>query len=80
VCLAIFLKLKWLILKNECVCEILFPLEKTAAVTATPLQEAFKDEAMGKTQVCVCVCVCGLIISKEVKCLLKTNHVVAALL
>ena len=32
-------------------CEILFPLGKTAAETATMLQEAFKDEAMGKTQV-----------------------------
>ena len=32
-------------------CEILFLLGKTAAETATMLQEAFKDEAMGKTQV-----------------------------
>ena len=34
-------------------CEILFPLGKTAANTATMLQEAFKDEAIGKTQVYV---------------------------
>jgi hypothetical protein len=33
--------------------ESLFPLRKTAAETATMLQEAFKDEAMGKTQVCM---------------------------
>jgi len=35
------------------VCKILFPLGKTAAETATMLQEAFKDKAMGKTQVYV---------------------------
>jgi hypothetical protein len=48
----IFLKLKWLILKNECVCvEFCLLLGKTAAETVTVLKEAIKDEAMGKTQV-----------------------------
>ena len=56
-------------------CEILFPLGKTAAKTATMLQEAFKDAAMGKTQVYM-----WFNHFKQVKFLLKTNHVVDALL
>jgi hypothetical protein len=57
------------------VLEILLPLGKTAAETATMLQEAFKDEAMGKTQVHM-----WFNCFKGVKCLLKTNHIVPVLL
>jgi hypothetical protein len=42
------------------VCEI---LEKTAVETVTMLKEAFKDETM------------GVIVSKEVKCLVKNADV-----
>jgi hypothetical protein len=49
-------------------------LGKTAAEIVTMLKEAFKDETMGKHKG-----MSGLIVSKEVKCLLKTNHVLAAL-
>ena len=35
------------------------------------LKEAVKDKSMSKHK-----CMSGVIISKEVKCLLKTNHVV----
>jgi len=44
---------------------------KTAAETVTMLKEAVKDKSMRKHK-----CISGLIISKEAKCLLKTNHVV----
>jgi len=46
-----------------------FLLGKTAVVTM--LKEAVKDKSMSKHK-----CMSGLIISKEVQCLLKTNHVV----
>jgi hypothetical protein len=52
VSVAIFLKLKWLVIKNnECVCGVLILLGKTAAENVTILKEAFKDEDMGKTSV-----------------------------
>ena len=45
---------------------------KTVAETVTMLKETCKDEDKVKTSMS------GLIISKEVKCLLKTSYVVAA--
>jgi len=47
---------------------------KTAAETVTMLKKAVKDKSMSKHK-----CMSGLIISKEVKFLLQTNYVVAAL-
>jgi hypothetical protein len=53
-----------------CVCvKFGFFLGKTAVETVTVLKEAVKDKSMSKHK-----CMSGLIISKEVKCLLKTNH------
>jgi hypothetical protein len=49
-----------------------FFLGKTAIETVTMLKEALKDKSVSKHK-----CIYGLIISKEVKCLLKTNNVVA---
>ena len=49
-------------------------MEKTAVTTVTMLKEAEKDKSISKQ-----TCTSGLIISKEVKFLLKTNHNVAAL-
>jgi hypothetical protein len=48
-----------------------FLLGKTAVETVTMLKEAVKDKSMSKHK-----CMSGLITLKEVKCLLKTNHVV----
>ena len=45
--------------------------EKTAAENITMLKEAVKDKSMSKHK-----CMSGLIISKEVQCLLKTNQIV----
>jgi len=47
-----------------------FLLGKTAVETVTMLKEAVKDKSMIKHK-----CMSGLIISKDVKCLFKTNHV-----
>jgi len=52
-----------------------FLLGKYAVEIVTMLKEAVKDKSMSKHK-----CMSGLIISKEVKCLLKTNHVVDPLL
>jgi len=49
-------------------------LGKTAVETVTMLKEAVKDKSLSKH-----TCMSGLITLKEVKCLLKTNHVVAPL-
>jgi hypothetical protein len=49
-------------------------LGKTAVETVTMLKEAVKDKSMSKHK-----SMSGLIISKEVKCLLKTNHIVVSL-
>ena len=46
-------------------------LGKTAVETFRMLKEAVKDKSMSKHK-----CMSGVIILKEVKCLLKTNHVV----
>jgi len=51
-----------------------FLFGKTAVETVTMLKEAVKDKCMSKHK-----CMIGVIISKEVKCLLKTNNVVAPL-
>jgi len=48
-----------------------FLLGKTAVETVTMLKEAVKNKSMIKHN-----CMGGLIISKEVECLLKTNHVI----
>jgi hypothetical protein len=54
-----------------CLCAKLgFLLGKIAFETVTMLKEAVKDKSMSKHK-----CMSGLIISKEVKRLLKTNHV-----
>ena len=72
VCLAIFLKTEKADLK-ECVSvKFCFLLGKTAVETVTMLKEDAKDKYMSKHK-----CMSGLIISKEMKCLLKANHIVA---
>jgi hypothetical protein len=47
---------------------------KNAVENVTMLKEAFKDKAVVQHK-----CTCGSVVSKEVKCLLKTNCVVAVL-
>jgi hypothetical protein len=49
-----------------------FLLEKTAAAAVTMLGEVFKDKAMVKHK-----CMSGLIISSDLKYLLKTSRIVA---
>jgi hypothetical protein len=61
-------------LKNNVCVKFCFLLGKTAVETVTMFKEAVKDKSTSKHK-----CRNGLIISKEVKCLLKTNYVVAAL-
>jgi hypothetical protein len=51
VCLAIFLKIEMADLKERACEKLCFLLGKTAAETVMMLKEAFKDEAMGTTQV-----------------------------
>jgi hypothetical protein len=60
-----------LVLKNKLCAKFGLLLGKTAVETVTTLKEAVKFKSMSKYK-----CMSGLIISKEVKCLLKTNHVV----
>ena len=70
-----FLKTEWADLKEQRVCvKFGFLLVKTAVETVTMLKEAIKDKSMSKHK-----CMSGFIISKEVKCLLKTNHVLDSL-
>ena len=75
-----FEKLKWLILKNRararvCVCKILFPFEKNSSWNC----HSDEGRLLRINPWLKHTCTSGLIVSKEMKCLLKTNRVVAAL-
>jgi hypothetical protein len=70
-----FKKLKWLILENnECLWYSVSFWEKLQLELSQCLRKLYRIKPRVKRK-----CMSGLIISKEVKCMLKTNHIVANL-